>query len=298
MFKLLDRLKKGSGKLTGKESTISSEQLLNTKDEETNQSVKTGLSIHPQANLSQEDQYFFQFLHNDLPDLKENQISISGVDLKNIDGHLHITAFVRNSLNKSIKLQASPLLLIDHDANVIARKEFDLSLLGEIPARSSRPWEFQFSLEEMKVTEIPHTGWNLAFELSSRTPHSLELEESWKKSLATEEINSLEKLVQSLQIPKPGEVNFLGIKVKFDQEGKLHTTILIRNGSNKSITLQQLPIAVEDASGELVAKGAFTLNNLQVKANTSKPWTFIFPETLIIEKNPDFSRWKAFVLQN
>lgn len=297
MFKLLDKLKSGSGKSKGKESTISSEQLLNTQEKETNQSVKTSLSIHPDVDLSQEDQYFFQFLHNDLPDLKENQISIHGVDLKRIDGKLHITAFIRNSLNRSIQLQTSPLLLIDHDENVIARKKFNLSLLGEIPARSSRPWEFAFLLEELNVSEMPLTGWKLAFDLSSYTSHSLELEESWKKSLASEEIINLEKLVKSLQVPKPGEINFMGIKVKFDQEGNLHTTILIRNGGNKSITLQKLPLALEDASGQLIAQGAFTLDNLQVNANTSKPWTFIFPERMIIEKNPDFSQWRAFVIQ-
>ncbi|UTE77357.1 accessory Sec system S-layer assembly protein [Rossellomorea sp. KS-H15a] len=297
MFKLLDRLKKGYGKTSGRESVIPSEDLLDIKEEETNQWINTSLSFPPHADINSEERYFFQFLHNSLSDMKENQISIAGVDLTKTEDHLLITAFVRNSLNKKVKLPTAPLLLLDPEGNRIIRKEFNLSLLGEIPPRSSRPWQFKFPLKDLEMEEFPHSGWKLSFELSPRTPHLLDLEESWKNGLTADKITKLEKMVQALDIPKRGEIECVGINIEFSQEGQLHTTILIRNGSEKSIKIQQLPIAVEDASGSLIAKGAFNLNNMQVKENTSKPWTFIFPESLILEKSPDLSKWKAYVIQ-
>ena len=78
---------------------------------------------------------------------------------------------------------------------------------------------------------------------------------------------------------------------------QLHTTLLIRNGSEKNIKFEQLPLIVEDASGEVIAKGTFQFEKLEVKANTSKPWTFIFPKELILNEDIDLSKWKVYLPQ-
>ena len=57
--------------------------------------------------------------------------------------------------------------------------------------------------------------------------------------------------------------------------------------------LEQLPLVVEDASGEVIAKGTFKLNQLEIKANTSKPWIFIFPKERLLKEEIDLSKWKV-----
>jgi accessory Sec system S-layer assembly protein len=296
MFKLLDRLKKGTKKAHGEESIVSSNELLDTDLEETGNTagVQTTLSVHPDSKLTQEDKYYFQFLQNDLPDLKVNQLSIAGIDLKKSDDLLYVTAFVRNSLPKSIKLGQTTLLLIDSEGEIIARKEFDLTELGEIPSSSSRPWQFSFPLRVVNSSEIPESGWKLAFEL--KAPHKLDLEHSWKQVMSPDEIAKLNNFVSTLKPLKPEEVNFHGFKAEM-REQSLHIALLIRNGSKKEINLQQLPLAVVDASGNIIARGTFKLDEFKVKANTSKPWTFIFHEELLENKEPDLSKWKAYPLQ-
>ena len=61
----------------------------------------------------------------------------------------------------------------------------------------------------------------------------------------------------------------------------------------KNIQIQQLPLTVEDATGEIIAQGGFKLEDFEVKANTSKPWTFIFPKSLVTKEQPDLSTWKV-----
>jgi SLAP domain-containing protein len=89
-------------------------------------------------------------------------------------------------------------------------------------------------------------------------------------------------------------VNFMGLQAKKSEDGNLHVTMLIRNGSDKNIQLQQLPLEVVDATGDVIAKGGFALNDFEVKANTSKPWTFIFPSSLVLKEEIDLSVWKAY----
>ncbi len=71
----------------------------------------------------------------------------------------------------------------------------------------------------MRAEEIPQTDWKLAFELKKpKAPHALDLEESWEKSLAETDKEKLEQLVKKITPPKPGEVNFMGIQARLDDE--------------------------------------------------------------------------------
>lgn len=292
--------KRKAGK-QGADSIIDSKDIIGGEEEaSTDREVKTALSFPPNVKVTDEERYYFQFLNNELPPLKENQISLSGVELKVDAGNIYVTALVRNSLPKGIRFEKETnLILLGANGEALAKQAFDLTALGELPAESSRPWVFIFEAANVLVEEIPHTDWKLAFELKkAQQPHALDLEESWEKSLAEKEKEKLENLIKEMTPPKQGEVNFMGIQARQTDEGSLHVTLLIRNGSDRNIQLQQLPLTVEDASNEVIAKGGFKLDNLEVKANTSKPWTFIFPKELILKEEIDLSKWKAYPPQN
>jgi accessory Sec system S-layer assembly protein len=295
---MLSLFKKKNLNKTGEDTTVSSEELLNeTVDQGAEDEVETKLFYSPAYEPAQELKYVYQFLNLELSPLKPNQISLSGVDLKQdeAEGAVIVTAFIRNSLNKAIQLQEMPLLLLGAEGEKLARKVFDSSAVGEIPAKSSVPWLFSFGSDDLLVDgELPKTGWKLAFELKTQKKHALDLEESWANSLPEEDKARLHQLVDGMAAPKPGEVNFMGLQAKKSDDGNLHVTMLIRNGSDKNIQLQQLPLEVVDASGEVIAKGGFALNDFEVKANTSKPWTFIFPSSLVTKEEIDLSVWKAY----
>jgi accessory Sec system S-layer assembly protein len=298
MLPFFKRKNKGQVTKTGLDSSVSSEDLLDITEDSYNEEVETSLSFHPNWNLSKEQEYVFRFLNNDLTPLKPNQISLAGVELEREGNTLQVTAFVRNSLSKSIKLGEVELLLLDNEKNVIAQKQFDLSVLDVIPTRSSRPWMFTFEKETIVSDLNLDEGWSLAFNVSSLQPHLLDLEESWKKN-ATEDVKTnLINIVKSLPKPKPKEFNIMGLSAKYLENGNLNITVLLRNGNHKGINIQQLPLEVVDANNELVAHGAFKLEDFVVKANTSKPWSFIFPKELIQKENPDLSKWTVRPIHN
>lgn len=258
--------------------------------------VDTELSIHPDWNVPAEQRYVFAFHNTECDPLKPNQLSLSGIDME-VRGKKYVfTAFIRQTLSKNIQLEDTVILLLGPDNERLAKKEFDLSKVGTLPAKSSRPWQFVFSPNDFYTKDtIPEHGWSLAFEIKRK--HQLDLEATWKESLADESVKELEKLVANAAPLKPGEMNFMGISAKRKDNNDLAVTLLIRNGSEKNIQLQQLPLKVEDASGDVVAQGNFKLDNFEVKANTSKPWTFIFPESLIKKETLDLSKWKAYPVQ-
>ncbi|UQD53430.1 accessory Sec system S-layer assembly protein [Bacillus methanolicus] len=261
--------------------------------------VKTTLSFHPDWELTNQEKYVYQYKHEQLPLLKPNQISITGIRLIEYNDGFVVVAFLRNTLPKAVRFEAVNLLLLDENGNAIAKKQFELDGLGELPSMACRPWRFLFSNEDKLTDTIPAEGWQIAFELKQSNPkHQLDLAESWEQQLSPLQKEQLEKLVTSLPALKQGEINFMGIEAKMTNEQNLAVTVLIRNGTDKNIQLEQIPLIVEDAAGDVVSKGGFTLNDFEVKANTSKPWTFIFPKELILKDNPDLSRWKVYPPSN
>lgn len=295
MFSFFKKNKKDKVKKQGEDTVIPSKELVDDEGVAQEQEVYTELSIHPSMNVPLETQYVLRFLNNELPPLKPNQVSLSGIELRAEEDQLIVSAFVRNSVSKGIRLAESSISLIGPNGEHLARKRFDLAELGEIPAKSSRPWHFNFRLSDVISAEIPSEGWKLAFEI--KAPHRLDLDASWENALPVEEKEKLIQMVESLDAPKEGEVNFLGLQARKNEDSGLSVTILIRNGNDKNIQLHQLPLQVEDASGEIVAKGGFALDQFEVKANTSKPWTFIFPKELVLAEDPDLSRWKVQIVE-
>lgn len=291
MFSFFKKKKKSGG-----DTTVAAQEIMEEAGEVTSEEdVYPELSLHPSWNVPAEEQYVLQFLNNELPPLKPNQISLSGISWsKEVDG-IVVSAFVRHSLPKSIQIGRVPLLLLREDGSVLARKEFDLRELGELPPKTSRPWRFIFGHDTLRMDEIPSEGWKLAFELKPK--HRLELDKSWEEALPKTEKEALRRLVDELGPPKAGEVNFFGLQAVV-ADGELRVAVLIRNGSDKTIYLEQLPLQVEDAAGDVVAQGGFKLDRLEIKANTSKPWTFIFPPSLVQKEEPDFSHWKLGIIQS
>ncbi len=150
-------------------------------------------------------------------------------------------------------------------------------------------------LEESTMTDakLSAEDWQLAFEFDKG--HTLDLDPVWAAQLADSAKEKLKEIVAGLTPPKENELNFLGLQARLAENNGLHTTILLRNGHNRNITIEQLPLHISDATGNIIATGSFNLKNFEIKANSTKPWTFTFPTTVVAQQDIDLSTWTAFV---
>jgi len=264
--------------------------------------VVTALSLHEswEAKLSTQEKYALSFMAQELTPLDPGNISLAGTALVPHDAGVEVTAFIRNSSDRPVRLEEMTLVVLFGDQQLFTRQSFDLSEIGEIPPRSARPWSFVFTREHFLQVDVLLANWKIAFEMAQKKmvlPQQLELEESWIKALSDEQKNSLIELAKNLPALKEGEVNIQSVQLRRSAEGALHVMLLIRNGSTQSLSFEKLPLVLYDATGEKVAEGLFELGSLTVNASTSKPWMFIYPPEMIQKAEPDFSRWKVSVPQ-
>ncbi|AQQ53957.1 accessory Sec system S-layer assembly protein [Planococcus lenghuensis] len=261
--------------------------------------VKTTLSIHPDWEMTEEQEQSLEMLGSFLPNLKAGQLSLSGIEIEEDEetGDWQVEAFFRSSLPKEIKLGKMELLVLDDKGQPIAAQVFDMSELGTLPPRSDRPWVFRFDKANIRADKAPEEGWKLTFNLRSLMPHRLDFDETWKDALTDEQKKVLVKAVSTLPALKPGEVNVTGFQIRPLENGNLAVSLLIRNGRKRNLVIEKIPLEVLDAQRRRVAAGSFNLNKLTVKANTTKPWNFIFPKQMVLVDDPDFSKWTVRVVQ-
>jgi accessory Sec system S-layer assembly protein len=276
---------------TGLDHTVSSHEILSTGSETGEQIVTTKLSYPSHWNVSKEDEYVFRFLHNELEPLYVNQISLAGVEIEKGSTSIKVTAFVRNSLSKMVKLGPAEILLLNSNKEIVARKTFDLSEIKGLPPHISRPWIFTFEEPTWENNEFSTTDWTLAFNLSSKTKHRLDLDTTWNNNLTARERQTLENIVKTLPSLKPKEFNITGIEANVAEDGDLHVTALFRNGNTSTVQIQTLPLELFDTNNEKVAKATFKLKEFEIQPHTSKPWTFIFPVDLVTKKSLDLNTW-------
>jgi len=271
------------------------------QEEQMTTGVPTSLSLHEswEELLTAQEKYALSFMAQELPPLEAGNLSLAGISLVPHDEGVEVTAFLRNSTDKPVRLGEMTLLILFGDQQLFTRQTFDLSELGEIPARSARPWTFVFKREHFLQVDVLLLNWKIAFELAQKKlvlPQQLELEESWIKALSDEQKNGLIELAKKLPPLPPGEVNVQSVSIS-RTEDSLRAMLLFRNGSEQSLSIERLPLALYDAAGDKVAEGLFELGGLTVNAGTSKPWLFIFPQESIVKQDADFSRWKVSVPQ-
>ncbi|MET3697668.1 accessory Sec system S-layer assembly protein [Bacillus oleivorans] len=295
MIPFFNKKKDGNLKKKGKDSSFSSDELqLENGKTGIEEEIHPELSIHPSWNISPEKQYVFRFLNNDLDPLKPNQISLAGIEIDRENDEVLVTAFVRNSLPNEVLLHEIELLLLDEKDQILARHFFNFEELGKLPANSSRPWVFKFPKSAVKADELPEENWRLAFNLNTMRQHQLDLDPSWKEHVNEDQVKKLNEIINKLPALGKNEFNLTGLELKKLEDGRLATTVFLRNGNSQDITVSQLPLQVMSGDGKVVAKGQFELPNMVVKANTSKPWTFIFPPELVVEEEIP-ARWMVSV---
>lgn len=287
-------------KTKAKPEEIEDQQAARTDRTEDSDTVDTKLHYPPFWDISTKDRYILQFRHKRLAKLKQGQISITGLKFFEAgDGDIIVDAFIRNTVDQPVRIEAVDLVLYDEQNQLAAKGRFSLDELGELPPFTCTPWQFLFSAEDRVSDVIASDQWKIMFQLKTRSNKEvLDLDPDWEGRITAEQRTQLENMLTKLPPVGPKEVNISGVEIKFLENQSLQVVVLIRNGTAKNLQVSQLPLTVEDAAGDVVCQGQFQLSPLTVKSRGAKPWAFVYPANLILKKNPDLSRWKIFVKQN
>lgn len=259
------------------------------------QKIRTELSLHPawEQQLDNEKKYTLRFLQAQLPEMVKGTVSVTGFSLIPQEGGVTVALFFRNGLDHPVRFK-NVRLAIYLDDKPFARQRVDLSDMGPIPPRCSRPWEVFFPEDTYLHDAISFTRWKVMMKAGARThvwPRHLDLDPEMEARMTERQKDRLEALSHSLPPIKANSVEITGFDIGRTEDGRLVAALLFRNGLTEDYRPDKLTITISDKDGDVVASGTVDARSIRVRPGTNRPWLIVFPANMVKKPNANLKRW-------
>ncbi|MGV8982947.1 SLAP domain-containing protein [Clostridium sp.] len=238
-----------------------------------------------------------EFLNEELaqlPPLEEGQVSINGIYTFDMGDKIEVSVYLRNGLTNQINFDKVPLLIVNKNGDILAKQIMYMQEFGMLPPLTARPYKVYFDKANVFVDTIPMDDWKIQFENSVSAISTVKIEfEDMPENMDHDLKNSFIKFLNKLPLIKAGDVNVEVFKTEKRMDNSISIVVLIRNGCDKVINLEKLPILVEDLQGEVVAKGIFETQNVNVNPHKAKIYELVITEESIVNKDYDINNCKV-----
>lgn len=240
--------------------------------------VDLGLSLEPERGqiISKVQKEIIEEDLKNLDPLKENDINISTTYVFDMGDKLEASIFFRNGLSNPINFDELALTLVNSKNEEVATEIFLLREVGTIPGKSARPWKLYFDKE--KMAKVPDTleDYKVIFNKDIKAISTVEVEfENIPSNMNMDLQRNLQKYLKSLPIIKKGDVTFNTYEVKLKNDSSIVITIVVRNGAEKKVKVEQLPITLYDANYKKVSSMLLDINNLDISPLKARVYNLV-----------------------
>ena len=240
--------------------------------------IKLSLLEKDQEVMSKVQREILEEELDELIPIKEGQVNVAGIYVYDLGDKYEVKAYLRNGMKNEINFEKIPFKIINSKGDILATQVFDLESMGNIPSYCARPWILYFDKKNVFVDKIPLDDWKLVFDNSLKALRNLTLDiENLPEEIDDESKKVYTDFLQELPALKEGEVSFSKFSIGIDNKGYLLVTIVVRNGCNKGINIEKLPMTIKDQDGNFVASEVFNLEDLKVSPMKAKVCNFAFP---------------------
>lgn len=232
---------------------------------------------------------------SELNAIKENDVNISTVYVFDDGEQIEVKVYFRNGFSRKINFDHIQLAMVNSKNEVLGKKVFVLSEMGDLPPGTARPWKLLFNKSEIDMSKFSKEGCKIVFGEKVRAVNyaHITLDDS---SVEEEKYNQMFKdFIKTLPKMEKGKVSLSRFKITLQKEGKIIVTLIIRNSCEKSVTIEKLPITIKDKNGDLIASGIFNTKDLKVESMKARVCNFMFESKLIhIEQSYAMNNWEVF----
>ncbi|WP_194287399.1 SLAP domain-containing protein [Gracilibacillus oryzae] len=103
------------------------------------------------------------------------------------------------------------------------------------------------------------------------------LEEKWEKTISAQDLEMIENIFKQTKNADNEQVRIIPIRFAVNHRTDLLCITLIHNFTNTNLNLTKVEIVLKKNGSELTSN-LFEEQRLKLDAETSMPWTFIFPK--------------------
>lgn len=237
-----------------------------------------------------------EFLNDELaqlPVLENGQVSINGVYTFDMGDKIEVSVYLRNGLSTQINFDKVPLVIVNKKGEIIARQLMDMKEFGLLPPFSARPYKIYFDKVNVFVDTIPMDDWAIQFEKSITAINTVKVEfEDMPENMEPDLKNTFIKFLDKLPLLKAGDVNIEVFETTKCEDNSISVVFIVRNGCDKIIKLEKLPVVIKDEQGVIVASGVFNIES--ANPHKAKIHELIITEDFIVNKDYDIKNCKVY----
>ena len=257
--------------------------------------IELHLNEYDSAVMSDFQKEFLKEEIAQLPKLEDGQVSINGIYTFDMGDKIEVSVYLRNGLSNQINFDKVPLVIVNNNGDMLAKQIMDMKDFGILPPFSARPYKVYFDKENVLVDTISNDDFKIEFEKSITALNTVEVElENIPDNMEYELKNSFIKFLGNLPLIKAGEVNIEVFKILRGMDNSISIVFMIRNGYEKTIKLEKLPIIIKDEQGKIIAKGIFDIENVSVNSHKARIYDFTITKEYILNKDFDISSCKVY----
>ena len=231
----------------------------------------------------------------ELPTMKDGQVSINGIYTFDMGEKIEVSVYLRNGLSKQINFDKIPLEIVNKNGELIAKQTIEMNDFGILPPFSARPYKVYFDKTNMFVDAISNDDFEVQFEKSMSAINTVAVElEDMAEDIDYDLKSSFTKFLDKLPLIKVGDVSIEIFKTLKGMDNTISIVFMIRNGCDKNIKLEKLPIVVKDEKDQVIAMGIFDIENVSVNPHKAKVYDFTITENYIVNKDFDLNNCKVY----
>jgi hypothetical protein len=236
---------------------------------------------------------------SELEPIKEGQLNVVGIYAYDLGDKFEVKVYIRNGLSSSVNLKYMPFIILNSKNKTLAYQIFNLESLGEIPSHGARPVKLYFQKKNVYVDSIPMDDWSVAFDTRVDIKKRVRVDyENLPKDIEVEEKVVFDNFLKELPELNEGEFSVSTFSIGVQKNGNILVTLVVRNGTNKQIKLDKIPMTVKDANGTVVKSNSFEMNDFSVNSHRARVCNFAFPTGLTLEQDVALENWTVeFKLQ-
>jgi len=230
-----------------------------------------------------------------LPEIEEGEVSINGIYTFDMGEKIEVSVYLRNGLSNQINFDKIPLEIVNKNGEIIAKQTIDMSDFGILPPFSARPYKVYFDKTNLVVGAISNDDFVVRFEESMSAINTVVVElEDMAEDIDYDLKSSFTKFLDKLPLIKAGDVSIEVFKTLRGMDNTISVVFMIRNGCDKNIKLERLPIVVKDEKNQVVAKGVFEVENVSVNPHKAKVYDFTITKDHIINQDFDITKCSVY----
>ncbi|AEB75412.1 hypothetical protein ADU80_05980 [Clostridium botulinum] len=275
-------------------------KLMSKKSKQGN-AIKTEISVHPgmEGSISKFQMECLEDEIKILPDIKDGEVDVNTDFFFDLGDKYEASVFIRNGLATGINLEKIPFIVLGKNDEELGRKVFNLREVGEIPARSVRPWKIYFEKDELEVGENNLKDLKIIFDSRLKAAGVVKVRyENLPGGIQGQERKKYEDFLENLPLLREGQVTMTAYDVHITEEGKIAVELVIRNGRHNGVDVERVPLSVYDANHKLVVSGVFYLEDVSISPISAKVYSFSFSKEEILREDFDLKKWTVEFMLN